>query len=359
MQNRLLVVARMPFADEFVRPHHVLFLLRVAHVAGVGRLEGDRGGRRWGQHGVIASHHPGKAALRHVTVDAPPPGLVGLVAGVGLGICDPLFVTRQTRIVGLGGLGESIPPAGCMAVHAIQLAGLDARAHSPTRVRVVLSEVPAVRIEVGALQRHETVVVEIAVSGLEARCDRIHLGVTRRARGVVLGGSKALRDDQLQVFRWFVFRCGPADADVLGARTVTRFAVNSGLGPDTAVRVGLQIVVDRELADVAVVAGCVKRVGRIPPWDRFVRRAIVEVPHAAGRRVIPLPGPQIVRDGQHLQAPLLHGRQEVIDVLAAHDVGDRVLPGAIRPAFQQAPGVPGEVGSIRSISDLYIDRLPR
>ena len=71
---------------------------------------------------MIRSHHPGKTALGHVAGNAPSPGLVGLVARVGFGILDPLLVTRQARIVGLGGLRESIPPAGCVTMHAIQFA---------------------------------------------------------------------------------------------------------------------------------------------------------------------------------------------------------------------------------------------
>ena len=60
--------------------------------------------------------------------------------------------------------------------------------------------------------------------------------------------------------------------------------------------------------------------------------AVGEVPHAAGRRVVPGLFVHIVGHWQDLQAPLGHLREEIVGVLAAHDVGDgiRLLSGSTR-----------------------------
>ena len=49
------------------------------------------------------------------------------------------------------------------------------------------------------------------------------------------------------------------------------------------------------------------------------------MPHAAGRHVVPGLLVDVVGHGQHLQAAALQRREEVVDVLPAHHVGDGVL----------------------------------
>ena len=67
-EHRRLVIPRTPRADEVVRPRGVL--VRVAQVAGVGRLVGDGRRRRRRQHGVVAPAHPGEFGHGHVAGDA-------------------------------------------------------------------------------------------------------------------------------------------------------------------------------------------------------------------------------------------------------------------------------------------------
>ena len=67
-EHRRLVIPRTPRADEVVRPRGVP--VRVAEVAGVGGLVGDRRRRRRRQHGVVAAAHPGELGHRHVARDA-------------------------------------------------------------------------------------------------------------------------------------------------------------------------------------------------------------------------------------------------------------------------------------------------
>ena len=54
--------------------------------------------------------------------------------------------------------------------------------------------------------------------------------------------------------------------------------------------------------------------------------AIGEVPHAAGGRVVPGFLFNVIRNRQDLQAAFGHLREEVIGVLSAHHVGDRIVP---------------------------------
>ena len=74
--------------------------------------------------------------------------------------------------------------------------------------------------------------------------------------------------------------------EVLAGRAVTRFATDARLAPGGFVGVAGQVVVRAQLAHVAVEASGVEREHAIGPVQRFVA-AVGEVPHAAGRRVVP------------------------------------------------------------------------
>ena len=115
-QHRRLVIPRTPRANEVVRPRGVL--VRVAQVAGVGGLVGDRRRRRRRQHGVVAAPHPGEFGHGHVARDATARLALRRVPAVGGNVPHPLLVARETRLVGVLGLPESIPAAGGVAVHA-------------------------------------------------------------------------------------------------------------------------------------------------------------------------------------------------------------------------------------------------
>ena len=101
--------------------------------------------------------------------------------GVVRGVVHMFFMTRHTRIICFGAL-ELEASAGRMAMEAVELAGLDARAHSPRCVRVVLAKIATVWIEVHMFQRREIVVIEEAVAGQKRGFDRYRLGVARRTR---------------------------------------------------------------------------------------------------------------------------------------------------------------------------------
>ena len=75
---------------------------------------------------------------------------------------------------------------------------------------------------------------------------------------------------------------------------------------------------------MAVEAGGVEGEHAVGPIEGLVA-AIGKMPHAAGRHVVPRLLVDVVGQGQHLQAAAIQGREEVIDVLSAHHVGDRIL----------------------------------
>ena len=109
--------------------------------------------------------------------------------------------------------------------------------------------------------------------------------------------------------------CLSTDPHVFRTRTVTRLAVDAGLRPLAVIRVRLGVVVDRELAHVAVPAGRVEREQRIRPCDGSVGVPDGVTDHA-GRGVVPALRPDVVRDGQDLEPAALEGSQEEEHVLA-------------------------------------------
>ena len=194
---------------------------------------------------------------------------------VGMGCCvfHPLFVTGHARLVRLFFCLELVSATGGVTLDAVKLPGFDARAHSPERVGVVFTQVPAIRVEIRVLQCRQVVMVEEPIPGCEAGRQGVHLGVARSAVRVVLLSRKRLGPDDLEILGHGSFGSLPTHAVMLLARTMAGLTVDPGLGPGRMVGVGLEIVVCRELAHVATVAGRVKGVLLISPGDRLVRFA--------------------------------------------------------------------------------------
>ena len=90
-------------------------------------------------------------------------------------------------------------------------------------------------------------------------------------------------------------------ADVLFGRAVARLATDARLGPGGVVGVGCQVVVRREFGDVAIETGGVEGEHAVGPIEGLVA-AVGEMPHAAGRHVVPGLLVDVVGQGQHLQA---------------------------------------------------------
>ena len=112
---------------------------------------------------------------------------------------------------------------------------------------------------------------------------------------------------------------------VLAGRPMARFATDARLCPGCAVGVGVQIIVGGELADVAVEAGGIEGEHPVGPIQRLVA-SVGEVPDAAGRGVVPRLLVDIVGNRQDLEPAALERGEEVVDVLASQDMGERVLP---------------------------------
>ena len=144
------------------------------------------------------------------------------------------------------------------------------------------------------------------------------------------------RADELDVFRGAAFDAGLHGLDVLAAGTMARLATDARLAPCSAVGVGGNVVVGRQLAHVAIEAGRVEGKEPIGPGQGLVA-AIGKMADAAGRGVVPGLLVDVIGHGQNLQAALGHGREEIIDVLAPHDVGDRVARLLAPPVSRTQP----------------------
>ncbi|MFZ0930511.1 MAG: hypothetical protein WAN11_18035 [Syntrophobacteraceae bacterium] len=94
--------------------------------------------------------------------------------------------------------------------------------------------------------------------------------------------------DDLDVLGLLSFGGFPEDTVVLCRRTVAGLAVDARFSPGGSVGVGLEIVVCRELAHVAAIAGGVEGVRRVFPVDLLRRFTAQEVADAAGSGVEPL-----------------------------------------------------------------------
>ena len=126
-------------------------------------------------------------------------------------------------------------------------------------------------------------------------------------------------------------------SDVLVRRAVARFATDARLGPGGVVGVAAEVVVGRQLADVAIEAGGVEGEHAVGPGEGLVARGSgkCRTPLAAVSYQVLLV--DVVGHGQDLQSALGHWREEVVDVLASHDVGDRVAVSLPSPCWRTQP----------------------
>jgi hypothetical protein len=92
-------------------------------------------------------------------------GAVGFMMCVSGSVAYALFMAREAGVVDLCLLFETIAAARCVTVHAVEFAGFGAGAHEPRRIGVVLPEVPAVGVIVGALERYKVEMVEKSLAG--------------------------------------------------------------------------------------------------------------------------------------------------------------------------------------------------
>ena len=95
---------------------------------------------------------------------------------------------------------------------------------------------------------------------------------------------------------------------------MTSLTVDSRLPPLCPVGVRRNIVVLRQLAHVTPVTGRIERQHRVFPVERGVSRD--NMPHHAGRGIVPLLRFYIERRGQYLQFPALKGSEKIIYVFA-------------------------------------------
>ena len=302
-------------------------MIVVADAARIGRAEGDGRGRSGRAHRVIGSPHRREARHRHVAGDALVPLAPRHVAAVLGRLLDLGGVAGHAHLVRRLAL-KTQPAAGRVAVVAVELARLAARAHQPRSIRVVFAEVAAVGIEIGVFQRNQIEMIEELVARTKGERERDHFRVAGGAQVVHLCGGEVLGANNLDVFRCAARRGGLHRADVLLGRAVTRLATDARLGPRRVVGVGGQVVVCRQLGDVAIEAGGVEGEHAVGPIEGLVA-AIGKMPHAAGRHVVPGLLIHVVGQRQHLQATAIQRRKKVIDVLAAHDLRDRVFAFAV------------------------------
>ena len=274
---------------------------------------------------MVGPQHPREFRHRHVAADAFVAGSAGFVMRVGGGVFHLLLVTRQAGVVCHGRLLEAVAPARCVAMNAVQPARPGARVHPPPGVGVVLSQVAPVRIEIRGIDAHQVEVVEVALAGRKAVGQGRHLRMAGGAQGVALLDAELPGDDQLDVRRRRGIGRHPAKQPCMTRRRpVARLTVDAGLSPLCLVAVALEVVVLRELADVAAEARRVERELPLLPVKRLVA-PIAEMPHRARGRVEPFPPPHVVGHRQHLQPAPIQRREEIVNVLAAHHLDDRVL----------------------------------
>ena len=215
------------------------------------------------------------------------PALPGGMVSVRHGVLHGCLVAGQARLVGVCAL-EPWPSTSRVAMVAVELPRADARAREPGGQRVVLTQVAAVGVKVGMLERDQIEMVEERVTRLEARGNGHHLGMARGAHVVHLGRCEIPGPNDLQVLD--VVSTGRIllhHPDVLAGRAVARLAAYARLGPGCLVRVGLQVIVGGKLADMTVEACGVEGEEPVGPVERLVL-SIGKVPDAGGRRVVPL-----------------------------------------------------------------------
>ena len=147
-----------------------------------------------------------------------------------------------------------------------------------------------------------------------------------------------------------------AHSNVFIRGTVAGLAVDARLFPDRMVRIGLQVIVRGDLADVASVTGCVEGVLPVLPVYRFIRLTR-KVAHPARSHVEPFLLVHVVRHGQSLEPTAIQGGKEVVDILAPHHVVYPVFLLAFGASFNDPAGLAGDVRTVPRVSDNDVFRL--
>ena len=225
-----------------------------------------------------------------------------------------------------------------------------AGAHQPRRVGVVFAQVAAVRIEIGMIEHDQVEMVEKLVAGQEIERQGHEFGVAGGAHVVDLLALELLRADDLDVGDLLRVVGDIHRVEVGARRSVTRLATDARLAPHGLVGVGGQIVVRAELADVAIEAGGVESEHAVGPGEGLVA-AVGEVPHAAGRRVVPGLLVDVVGQRQDLQSPALQGGEKVVDVLASHHLLHGIRLFAVGTALANPPSVVVDLRPIAVLAD--------
>ena len=209
---------------------------------------------------MIAAIHVSELRHWQVAGDAPACFAIGRVMCVRLGIFNPFFVAWHAGMISFSRICKAIATARCMAVYTIQLAALEARAHTPTCHCVIFTQIAPIRIEIRMFERNEIIVVKIFLAGFISCSNRTHLCMAWAAHTVYLIGIKILCAYQPEIFWLFVFQgCFLEMPNVFARRAVACFAIDSRFFPDGVVCVGFQVVVCRKLADVTAKAGSIER----------------------------------------------------------------------------------------------------
>ena len=220
---------------------------------------------------MVAPVHARESGHGHVAGDALAALALGGMVRVRRRVVHLVLMAGHAGVVELL-LLEPVAAAGGVAVHAVDLARLGAGAHAPRGERIVLAQVAAVGVEVGVLQGQR---------GRSGRRTALPAG-TPRVSGLALAWQLEQRSFRCSFVMVLVrmirssgsgWPLGVALAILLcsTAGAVAGLAVDARLGPGGVVGVGLRVVVGRELAHVAAVAGGIEGVGVVPPVDRLAR----------------------------------------------------------------------------------------
>ena len=139
--------------------------------------------------------------------------------------------------------------------------------------------------------------IKESVAGAKGGGEQRHLGMARRAKVVDLGMGKRLGADDVPIGQARAARHRLArQTHVVGARPVAGFAIDAGLPPRGMVRIGLQVVIIGQLADVAFIARCVEGERTLFPVQDLLGN-IRKMPQGARRGVIPFLSAHIIRHG--------------------------------------------------------------
>ena len=220
MENGSLEITRPPLTDISIGPGGVL--IRVADIAGIGRFIGHRDGGCRGPHRVIGTPHPGEFGFGHMAGNAPAGFIIGRVVRVSGRVRHVVGVTGHAGAVRLVFL-KKVASAGCVAMQAVEPAGLDTGACQPQGEGVILSEVASVRIEIRVFKRGKRKMIEVSVSGPECRGEGGHFRMTGRAQIVHLLVCECFQADDLRIFGDMVPRGPPGTREHVRRRRRDRF----------------------------------------------------------------------------------------------------------------------------------------